>query len=828
MPSSPSADSDQDINYSTRNNINISNLKHTSNTFNNSLHGRGAYSIALDTENYSNNNIIIKHITNILSTILSKHHTAITTMCITNSSSLLISYEHIKDHGLEEILINNSYQFFTLFNNVLIKYVSKLYPNYNLIHKYLYIKIESNNIININNLSNSLYNKYIQIKGIVTHRSIILKCIKELIYECIKCNYITNYINIEDFYLYTVNNFNLNNYNKKCLECQSNSLFINKNKCKYVNIQKITLQGISYNKIYKSVNCVLFGDLIDTIKCGMEVSVSGIYRIIPINNNISNNRNSAGFKELLIVNHIDNNVNINNALGINNIKELALKVNLKEILINSVAPHIYGMDNVKKGILCCLFGGVSKTGEQGTSMDSLIETETKSLHRTRGDINLLIIGDPGTAKSQLLRTIPNIIPKCILTSGLGASSVGLTATVKLNNDNEWVLEGGALVLSDGGVCCIDEFDKMNHNDRVSIHECMEQQTISVSKAGISTSLNARCSVIAVGNPKFGVYNSRIGFKANINIEETLVSRFDLVMIVKDEVSTERDLIMSNFILKSHSGFTESDFIENNNFVDRLLFNTGKLSVDKTDGMNTTTQPSSLSSADSKRNAVTATDDNSTVGFSSINRIDSSAGSLAVDNKVSTDIADTSLLSSYIAHARTLSPQLHTTGIKRITSAYLDLRSLSTQYTTSQIITVRSIESIIRIAESFARMRLSTYVNNTDINQAISLVIESFIATQADKHKPLLYNKLFKYIINDDTNNLNTNSYNSRNILFIINDMFSEVLNMNNNINNTVVIKISDVIKRLILKGITTNLENITNIIKNEGYLVGEKFISFNY
>ena len=173
-------------------------------------------------------------------------------------------------------------------------------------------------------------------------------------------------------------------------------------------------------------------------------------------------------------------------------------------------------------------------------------------HRIRGDINMLLLGDPGVAKSQFLKYIEGIYHRVIYTTGKGASAVGLTAAVRKDPvTGEWALEGGALVLADRGICLIDEFDKMNDQDRTSIHEAMEQQSISISKAGIVTSLHARCSVIAAANPIDGVYKPSLSFNDNVNLTDPILSRFDILTVIRDETNEEIDDDLATFVLNSH-------------------------------------------------------------------------------------------------------------------------------------------------------------------------------------------------------------------------------------------------------------------------------------
>ena len=203
-----------------------------------------------------------------------------------------------------------------------------------------------------------------------------------------------------------------------------------------------------------------------------------------------------------------------------------------------MAPSIYGHTDIKTAVALSLFGGVAKD-RQG------------KLH-IRGDINVLLLGDPGTAKSQVLKYVEKTAHRAVFATGQGASAVGLTASVRKDPlTSEWTLEGGALVLADRGTCLIDEFDKMNDQDRTSIHEAMEQQTISISKAGIVTTLQARCGIIAAANPIGGRYNSTIPFSQNVELTEPILSRFDILCVVRDTVDPAEDERLARFVVGSH-------------------------------------------------------------------------------------------------------------------------------------------------------------------------------------------------------------------------------------------------------------------------------------
>ena len=217
-------------------------------------------------------------------------------------------------------------------------------------------------------------------------------------------------------------------------------------------------------------------------------------------------------------------------------------------LAKSIAPEIFGMEDVKKALLLLMIGGATKEMEDGMKI--------------RGNINIMLMGDPGVAKSQLLKYIAHIAPRGVYTTGKGSSGVGLTAAVvKDPITMELSLEGGALVLADLGICCIDEFDKMLDSDRTNIHEVMEQQTVSIAKAGVTTSLNARASILAAANPLYGRYNRKITPHQNINLPAALLSRFDLIFLLLDKPDSMTDDLLAKHVsyVHKHSKPPQLDF-----------------------------------------------------------------------------------------------------------------------------------------------------------------------------------------------------------------------------------------------------------------------------
>ncbi len=312
----------------------------------------------------------------------------------------------------------------------------------------------------------------------------------------------------------------------------------------FINLQKIRVQekpeDLPPGQLPRWIEVKLVEDLVDIARPGDRVTITGVARTM--REYLPRHGASTSFELFLDANSVDVFGKESEIVQIlpeeeRAILELARDPRVHDKIIQSIAPSIYGYEYIKEAIMFLLFGGVPKSLSDGVSI--------------RGDINVLLIGDPGTAKSQLLQYVAKIAPRGLYTSGRGSTAAGLTAAVIREKEGGMSLEAGALVLADRGVCAIDEIDKMRQDDRVSIHEAMEQQTVSVAKGGIVATLNARTSILAAANPALGRYDPYRTIAENINLPITILSRFDIIFIIKDEPVKEIDQSMAEHILTLH-------------------------------------------------------------------------------------------------------------------------------------------------------------------------------------------------------------------------------------------------------------------------------------
>ncbi len=336
------------------------------------------------------------------------------------------------------------------------------------------------------------------------------------------------------------------------------------------------------------------------------------------------------------------------------IVELSRDPHIYDRIVRSIAPSIFGLLTEKEAVMLQLFGGVPKQAEEGVRM--------------RGDIHILLVGDPGVAKSQLLSHIAKLAPRGIYTSGKGASAAGLTAAAVHGDEfgeGRWTLEAGALVLGDKGMVCIDELDKMSDTDRESIHTAMEQQTVNIAKAGIHATLHSRCSILAAANPKFGRFDDRSTLPEQLELDPALISRFDVIFTITDRPEVTRDTSMAEFIVRQHLK--------------------GEIRTYQ--------------------------------AYSYDDQYDERLASLQTTREVP---IDRELLRKYLAHAkRNTFPVMEDAAHEKIVTFYVTMRAQGAEGTIP--LTARQIEAVIRLSEASARVRLSQVVTLADVDRAIRII-----------------------------------------------------------------------------------------------------------
>lgn len=410
------------------------------------------------------------------------------------------------------------------------------------------------NPTNIRDLKSEYVSKMVKVAGIIVSASGIKAKASKITIQCRSCGNVIPNLHI---------NPGLEGYPlpRKCTteqagrpKCPLDPFFILPDKCKCMDFQVLKLQElpdfIPQGEIPRHMTLFCDRSLCERVVPGNRVLIHGIFSI----RKVGKPSKSDGREKSIIgvrapyMRVVGITVDTEGAGAISrysnitadeetHFRKLATTPNLLDVLAESLAPSIFGSTDIKKAIVCLLFGGSRKRMPDGLTR--------------RGDINTLLLGDPGTAKSQLLKFVEKVAPIAVYTSGKGSSAAGLTASVMRDPaTRNFIMEGGAMVLADGGVVCIDEFDKMKEDDRVAIHEAMEQQTISIAKAGITTTLNTRCSVLAAANSIYGRWDDTKG-EENIDFMPTILSRFDMIFIVKDIHDEARDVTLAKHIINVH-------------------------------------------------------------------------------------------------------------------------------------------------------------------------------------------------------------------------------------------------------------------------------------
>lgn len=403
------------------------------------------------------------------------------------------------------------------------------------------IKIRPYNVgrpLSIRDVDPKDIDKVVLVTGMVVRTSSVIPEVRRAVYFCVKC---TRRVAVDSIK-------NVINEPTIC-ECGEKYVFeLRHNEGDYADKQVVKIQElpecIPDGTTPSAITVISKDDLVDSLVPGDKVTAVGVLKAVPVRISPHLKRLRSSFRvfvELLSA-AVSNKKHEDTATHLSEIDRLRRQKNIYDILTASIAPSVYGLENVKRSLLLQLFGGVSKNLRSS---------------QLRGDINVLLAGDPGISKSQLLSFVHRISQRGMYTSGRGSSAVGLTASVSKDPDSgQYVLESGALVLSDRGVCCIDEFDKMSDSTRSVLHEVMEQQTVSIAKAGIITTLNARCSILASCNPIESKYNLKKSILENINLPPTLLSRFDIIAVLIDRPDEKLDKRVAEHILDMYAGEKE--------------------------------------------------------------------------------------------------------------------------------------------------------------------------------------------------------------------------------------------------------------------------------
>ncbi|KAM4064771.1 MCM2/3/5 family protein [Hirsutella rhossiliensis] len=620
-----------------------------------------------------------------------------------NHRRLIVNLDHVRDHSgnLASGLLHQPFEWSLAFNHALKKIVETIpqaRPDQTARDTIFYCAWAGSfglNACTPRTLSSHHLNHMVSIEGIVTRCSLI----RPKVVRSVHYNEIKDKFHFREYQDQTMTNGVTTSSVYPREDDEGNPLTTEYGFCTYRDHQTISIQEMPERapagQLPRGVDVILDDDLVDRVKPGDRVQLVGIYRTL---GNRNTNHNSALFKTIILANNI---AQLSSKSGgeavtatitdtdLRNINRVAKRKNLLELLSQSLAPSIYGHDYIKKAILLMLLGGVEKNLENGTHL--------------RGDINILMVGDPSTAKSQLLRFVLNTAPLAIATTGRGSSGVGLTAAVTSDKETgERRLEAGAMVMADRGVVCIDEFDKMSDVDRVAIHEVMEQQTVTIAKAGIHTSLNARCSVVAAANPIFGQYDPHKDPHKNIALPDSLLSRFDLLFVVTDDIEDTRDRQVSEHVLRMHR-YRQAGSEEGVPVREQATQFLG-VSADNHPG------PQRPTEVYEKYDAML---------HAGVNIRTSGRGS-----SKKPEILSIPFMKKYIQYAKTrIKPVLTQDASDRIADIYVGLRNdemEGNQRRTSPL-TVRTLETIIRLATAHAKARLCNRVEEQDAVAAESIL-----------------------------------------------------------------------------------------------------------
>ena len=473
----------------------------------------------------------------------------IDTMLVKNSKFIVIDYNDLVLHSEIESKFNeNPDEVLNAFSRAIKEILQERFPKYaEKIKDEIRARIKNYPIKrSLRQINADRIEKMTSISGMVVRSSEVKPLAKELTYVC-PDHHVTQIFLLKGMSV---------NVPVKCSnpKCTQNDLELKPESSRFIDFQIVRLQELPEDlppgQLPHYIDVTIKQDLVDNARPGDRIILTGIVRIEqePV---VGVSRASSGLYRLRVD---GNNIEFIGGKGTKSsrrsereeispeaekmIKLLSMDPNIDRRLVDSFAPHIKGHELIKEAILYLIVGSTQRVLDDGSKI--------------RGDINIFLVGDPGTAKSEMLKFCTRIAPRGLYTSGRGSTAAGLTAAVVKDKSGIFMLEAGAVVLGDQGLVCIDEFDKMKPEDRSALHEVMEQQSASISKGGIVATLNARTSILAAANPMYGKYDPFKNITENVNLPIPLLTRFDLIFVVRDIPSKERDKKIAEHIINLHS------------------------------------------------------------------------------------------------------------------------------------------------------------------------------------------------------------------------------------------------------------------------------------
>ena len=475
-----------------------------------------------------------------------KYFDRINNMMASGAQSLIVDYIDLDSYNplLAKEITHKPDEYLDAFNDAVLSVLREIHPDYEQeIHEKIRVRIGNYTVQKgLREINADLINKLVSISGMVVRSSEVKPLAKKVAYKCTNCNTVTE-AQLKGLVMKRP---------VKCPACSEKELEMDPESSLFIDFQLVRLQELPEDlpagQLPHYIEVTVMSDLVDQCRPGDRIILTGVirieqeqlapqaktslFRLRMEGNNIEFLGGRAGSKDTRSVERI-----LISTDDERQIRTIASKPDAYEKLIASFAPHIYGHEPIKEAILLLIVGSVTKRLEDGSTR--------------RGDINVLLVGDPGTAKSEMLKFTAKIAPRGLYTSGRGSTAAGLTAAVIRDKSGIMMLEAGAVVLGDQGIVCIDEFDKIKPEDRSALHEVMEQQTCSVAKGGIVATLNARTSILSASNPIYGKYDPYKNITENVNLPVPLLTRFDLIFIVRDSPDKEKYNLVASHILEIH-------------------------------------------------------------------------------------------------------------------------------------------------------------------------------------------------------------------------------------------------------------------------------------